>query len=179
MNYPNWTEPRHLDEWISTAKKYENVPGVYVLMTDGKPINRAFCEDVNGILYIGYSKNIRDRVRSIRTNNHQVTWYMKNNLNMANYFISPEIKKDRSNIRQYVEKLKVTVATVSDCKEKAKSMECSALLSYVHLYGETPPLNSALPKKWEFKSLKTKEIDWFKQIHLTSVSTGSSLRSSP
>ncbi len=159
MIYPAWSTAKKLNTWIADEKHEVDSQGVYVLCTNKKPLSRAMGVDPRGILYIGSSKNIKRRIGSIISNNHSVTWYLRNNIDLARHYISDEIPDNSDTIREYVGELNIIITKSFD---NYIELEGSALLSYVQLYGETPPLNSALPRKWKGKPDKA-ELEWFKE----------------
>lgn len=156
--HPSWFQSLPLSQAVNSSSEYKNQSGIYVLSSN-KLIPRAMGEDKAGILYIGKSKNLYSRISGLRTSNHNATWYLYNNRKLAKFYISKDIPSNKNEgMSKYVESLIITL--VKDSPESG-DLEAISLLSYVQLYGESPPLNNALPKKWDYEATE-QDVNWFK-----------------
>lgn len=158
---PAWSETKTLNERIDDSYDYES-PGIYLLSTS-KLIPRAMNVDKSGILYIGKSSNLKSRISGLRTSNHNATWFLFNNRNLARFYINQDIPDDGP-LKNYVGKLNVTLAKANSSYPDHE-LEAIALFSYLSAFGEMPPLNNALPKRWEHEPV-TDEIEWFSKRFL-------------
>jgi hypothetical protein len=156
--YPDWSETTQLDERINNSKRYSEQSGIYILSTTSKPIQRAMGEDTSGILYIGKSKNLKSRISGLRSSNHNATWFLFNNRALARFYIDKNIN-DSEAMKPFVGKLNITLANSNEMYSESV-LESIALFSYVMRFGEMPPLNSALPKRWEHESNEL-DMKWF------------------
>jgi hypothetical protein len=122
------------DFWKEVPKE-EGVYWIYGLEPDGKPclINRLFGSDPTGLLYVGQSKDLRERLRMLwRT--IQEDYLAKAHTFGKKY---KHIKKARNKFP--IHSLMVRFELCSS----AKNREAKVLEKYIAEFGEVPPFNSS------------------------------------
>jgi len=157
--YPTWSNTISLKERIADSVEYKGESGIYVLSTSNMPLNRAMGVDTSGILYIGKSSNLKSRISALKTSNHNATWFLFQNRSLARFYINSEIKDDDKKMSHHVGELNITLAK-STPEFSESILETIALFTYVNNFGETPPLNSALPRRWEHE-MNPDDVEWF------------------
>ncbi len=140
-----WEKPfvlREIEKHDLNAKS-----GIYVIGT-GRPINRMLATDPNGILYIGKSVNLQNRVWAFQDWGHdaseflcEINWVCEKILE-ANY---PECQREvEKNCR--VKDCLVHIVSVE--RTLLSEAEHAALFAYLQNFGEYPPLNLSAPNRW-------------------------------
>ena len=141
-----WHEPIVLetlnDSWDSSPAS----AGVYIIMSD-RPIPRIARVDDASILYIGKAKSLRDRLWDFWKQNHTASGFLWTHTAIAQIILNKPILTV-SDVGKYVGELKVRYSAPID-KNLLDTAERALLFAYVQYYGEAPPLNLSLPKRWE------------------------------
>ena len=140
------------DGWDEAPKK----AGIYVVYT-GRPINRAGGPDKKGILYIGKSLVLRNRLYKFWYVQHPASWLLWIYPKMAQLILN-ETCKGRKQVEDLIGGFSVIVATPIP-KNFLDHAERSAMHAYFLRYGELPPLNFNFPMKWT-ESPDKKLIHW-------------------
>jgi hypothetical protein len=133
-----------------------STPGIYVI-TSGKPINRLAKTDPRGIVYIGESKNLRNRLWSFWYAQHPASGFLWENPDLASKIIGKKCKS-HEDVENILGHFTVKVATPIH-KDSLDSAERATLYAYIKTYGELPPLNFSLPERWSVLP-RDKDLNW-------------------
>lgn len=141
-----WLEPAILqsikDDWDSSPE----TAGVYIIMRD-RPIPRIGGIDKTGVLYIGKAKNLRDRLWDFLEQHHIVTAFLWEHPAIAEIVLNKRIPNLKG-MGKHLAELEVRYSTPisEDLLDRA---ERTLIFTYIQQFGEPPPLNMSLPKRWE------------------------------
>jgi hypothetical protein len=145
MQIAKWSEPFRLD---SLDEGWDDAPrraGVYVVY-NGKTIQRAGGPDKKGILYIGRSAVLRNRLWGLWYVNHPASWFLWTYPKMASLILD-EPCNGKDKVCNLVGTFNVTAAAPIP-KGLLNQAERAAMHAYCLCYGELPPLNFSFPMKW-------------------------------
>jgi len=160
MEIAKWGKPFQLDSlddgWDEAPKK----AGIYVVYT-GRPINRAGGSEKKGILYIGKSLVLRNRLYKFWCVQHPASWLLWKYPKMTQLILN-ETCKGTKQVEDLIGGFNVIVATPIP-KNFLNHAERSAMHAYFLRYGELPPLNFNFPMKWT-ESPDKKLIHWGEQM---------------
>jgi hypothetical protein len=141
-----WHEPIALksikDDWDSSPE----TPGVYIVMRD-RPIPRIGGVDKTSILYIGKAKNLRERLWNFLEQYHGVTAFLWEHLVVAEIILNKSIPTLHE-LGKHLGELEVRYSTPIS-KDLLGRAERALIFTYIQRFGEPPPLNMNLPKRWE------------------------------
>ena len=141
-----WHEPIVLetlnDYWHSSPA----TSGVYIVMSD-RPIQRIGRVDNASILYIGKAKNLRERLWEFWKLKHTASDFLWTHMPVAQIILNKPILAV-SDVGKYVGKLRVRYSTPIS-EGLLDRAERALLFTYTQYFGEAPPLNMSLPKRWE------------------------------
>ena len=141
-----WCKPIMLEtldgDWVSSP----DTPGVYIVVSD-RPIQRIGGVDDVGILYIGKAKNLRDRLWDFWKQNHTASGFLWKDLKVAEIILKKptHISDD---VTEHLGKLNARYSTPID-EDQLDMAERALLYTYIQCFGEAPPLNQSLFKRWE------------------------------
>ena len=130
------------DSWDSSPAS----AGVYVVTSD-RPIPRIGRVDNAGILYIGRAKNLRERLWAFWKQNHTASGFLWTHTAVAQIILKKPILTV-SDVGKYLGELKVRYSTPIG-EDLLDTAERALLFAYIQYFGEAPPLNLSLPKRWE------------------------------
>jgi hypothetical protein len=130
------------DKWES----FPRTPGVYVVYS-GRPIHRLRGVDSRGILYIGKSTGVRDRLWEFYYIHHPASAFLWVHLPVARIVLGSKMTSKKA-VEVALGKLAVRVATPL-ARIEVDRAERSLLFAYMYEYGESPPLNLTLPGRWK------------------------------
>lgn len=145
MQIAKWGKPFRLD---SLDKEWDEAPqkaGVYVVYS-GKTIHRVGGPDKKGILYIGKSDVVRDRLWRFWYVEHPASGFLWTYPDMAKLILK-ELCTKRKQIENLIGTFNVVVASPIS-KQLLGQAERAAMHAYCLRYGELPPLNFSFPMKW-------------------------------
>jgi len=155
-----WGKPFRLhtldDRWDEAPRK----AGIYVVYTD-KTIHRAGGPDKKGILYIGKSLVLRNRLWNFWYVQHPASGLLWTYPKWTQLILN-EMCRTKSQVEDLIGGFKAIVATPIP-KNLLDQAERSAMYAYFSHYGELPPLNFNFPMKWTESSNK-KLIHWGKKM---------------
>ena len=144
---------KDLDEnWDNTSSK----PGVYIIKC-GKNISRAGGTDSLGILYIGKSLKLRNRLWQFWYCHHPASGFLWKHPKVSTS-ISGKALHNKTDVENYLGNLTVRVATPVK-RKLIDNAERAVLYEYLFRFGELPPLNFSLPKRWKDAPSKS-ELLW-------------------
>jgi hypothetical protein len=123
-----------------------NKPGVYII-SNRKIIGRVGGDDRKGIVYIGKSKNLRQRVKSFWNGNHTAGGYLHEHPVIAGKIMKMKIISG-NDVDKGIGKLKIRYATITNLEE-LELAERAVMFPYIRRFGEPPPLNLNMPRRWD------------------------------
>jgi excinuclease UvrABC nuclease subunit len=160
MEMPKWGEPFRLDilydDWDEAPKK----AGIYVVYT-GETIQRAGGPDKKGILYIGKSLVLRNRLYNFWYVQHPASWLLWAYPKLTQLILNVNCKTKKQ-VEDLIGTFTAVVATPIP-KNLLNHAEKSAMYAYFSHYGELPPLNFNFPMKWTHSPDK-KLIHWAEKM---------------
>jgi hypothetical protein len=128
------------DDW-DNAPAYS---GVYVISGD-REIPRIAGTDKAGILYIGKSAMLRNRLWEFWYGDHEAPAFLWTDLRLAGLVLGVR-RLTRGQLENKLGELKARVSQVET--RSLASAEKAVLYAYASRFGELPPLNATLPDKW-------------------------------
>ena len=141
-----WSDPVVVeafdDEWDSMPR----TPGVYVVRTE-RPIPRIGGLDRAGILYIGRASNVRNRLWSFWDANHTASGFLWTHPGIARLVLGGRVRTV-TDVEKQLGRLTVRYATPVHGRQLGRA-ERALLFAYINSFGEAPPLNLSLPKRWD------------------------------
>jgi len=141
-----WLKPVLLEDFDKGWGLCPATAGVYIVMRD-KPIPRIGRVDKAGILYIGKAKVLRDRLWDFLKQNHTASGFLWAHTPIAQIILDKPILTV-GELGKHLGILQVRYSTPIDQSLLSRA-ERALLFSYIHYYGEPPPLNFSLPARWE------------------------------
>lgn len=130
------------DDWESMPSK----PAVYVVRTD-RPLRRVGGIDRAGILYIGCTSRLRYRIWQFLTPKyHTASRFLREHRDIARLVLNGRIRSV-SDVERELGKLTVRFATPIHGQQIGRA-ERALLFAYISRFGEAPPLNLSLTKRW-------------------------------
>jgi len=130
--------------------------GVYIIRAS-RPIRRIGGEDATGILYVGRATRLRFRIWRFLNSQHTASGFLWENPHIARLVIGSHIRSVRDVERQ-LRKLTVRYATPMRGSTLALA-ERALLFAYITTFGEAPPLNLSLVKRWDSMP-KSSDLRW-------------------
>ena len=141
-----WSDPVVVkafdDQWDSMPR----TPGVYVVRT-GRPIPRIGGLDRAGILYVGRASNVRSRVWSFWSANHTASGFLWTHPGIARLVLAGRVRTV-ADVEKQLGRLTVRYATPVHGRQLGRA-ERALLFAYISSFGEAPPLNLSLTKRWD------------------------------
>lgn len=129
------------EEWDS----WPATPGVYIIRVP-RPIPRIGGTDKTGILYFGKANKVRTRIWNFWKANHTASGFLWTHPSIARLVLDSRIRSVKD-VEKYLGRLSVRYATPLYSQELARA-ERALLFSYINLFGEAPPLNLSLARRW-------------------------------
>jgi hypothetical protein len=115
-------------------------------MTD-RAIQRIGRIDNAGILYIGKAKSLRNRLWQFWKQNHDASGFLWAHYRVAEIILDKPIHTG-SDVTEYLGKLNVRYSTPIR-EDQLYTAERALLFTYIQYFGEAPPLNGSVLKRWE------------------------------
>ena len=143
---PRWSQTFRIQAVDQKWEKMPATPGIYIIMKK-KPIKRIGGIDSNGILYVGKALTIRKRLGQFWSADHIASDFLRMNLPLTRIFLGKWVD-DEKDLYPLLGKLYVRIATPISGKGKLDEAEWATLFAYVYRFGELPPLNFSLRKRW-------------------------------
>ena len=129
------------DDWPSMP----STPGVYVVRTN-RPLRRVGGTDRAGILYLGRASSLRSRIWSFWYASHTASGFLWTHPDIARLVLNSRIRTV-SDVERELGKLTVRFATPVHGQQLGRA-ERALLFAYVTAFGEAPPLNLSLTRRW-------------------------------
>jgi hypothetical protein len=148
----SWSKWSSLDKYTD----FKTEPGVYRIRLAYNQSQRPFVvsrlmgKDEEGLLSIGHSVNLRNRIQSFYRVAEQHKGFLKHS-GGDRLFLARICASASSNTFFNDKRLQVSVVILAD-KDKAKVLEERLLKRYFVKHGELPPLNNSMPDgnvKWD------------------------------
>ena len=140
-----WSENFILDDLDISWNTYPDTSGVYIIMRDG-PVARIGGVDEKSIIYIGKSINIRDRLWDFLYGKHTASDFLWTHPAMTKMVLKKQIRNKRD-VEVSLGLLKARYSAPID-ELLLDEAERALIFTYIECYGEAPPLNLNLPKRW-------------------------------
>lgn len=112
-----------------------------------RPIPRIGGIDNTSVVYIGKAKNLRNRLWGFWKANHSASGFLWTHPTMAHIVLDKPIRSV-SDVEKYLGKLRVRYSTPID-EFLLDDAERALLFAYIQCFGEAPPLNLSLPRRWD------------------------------
>lgn len=142
-----WQTPFKVNLIEQRLGKFAEKPGIYIISI-ARHISRIGETDEKGILYIGSSLNIGNRLNQFWNAEHPASGVLWVHLPLAQLIFRKEIET-RSDVEKLIEDLEIRVA-VPVKRHQLREAERVALFAYMFRFGELPPLNFNIPGgRWE------------------------------
>lgn len=133
-----------------------DTPGIYIIRRK-KPIPRIGGIDTGGIIYVGQSKILRNRLWDFWHSSHNASGFLWINKVVAMKILETEYQ-DEDELTALLGELTAKLATPIE-EQYIGIAEKAVLYAYARKFGELPPLNSSLPDRWG-DSVGKEWIDW-------------------
>ncbi len=134
-----WSKWKKFSE--DNLKENPKEPGIYKIRIQGIKISRFLGEDKNGILSIGKSKNIKQRLKQFYKGFTEKKYHSEG----KTLFIIAQ--KHPSWMKLHINHLEYSYC-LTKTDEQAIEYEELEIKKYFNKFGEVPPLNSIIPKKY-------------------------------
>jgi len=151
-----WYRPYLLKFCKDDYSDIPNKPGVYII-SNRKIIGRVGGNDRKGVVYIGKSTNLRQRVRDFWNGNHTAGGYLYEHPPIAGKIMKMRVNNEKD-VDRCIGKLKIRYATVTNLEE-LELAERALMFAYIRGFGEAPPLNLNVPKRWD-RLPSSKDLKW-------------------
>lgn len=158
MNF-RWCEPFLVKSLHDRWESAPGTPGVYVISC-GRPLRRVGAVDSAGILYVGKSLCLKDRLWSYWEVQHEASAILWEIPQIASMIFAAGVRR-RRDVERLIGSSMVRVATPIR-QEFLDEAERAVLYAYTLRFGEPPPLNSTLPGRWTATPKKT-ALRWAEQ----------------
>jgi hypothetical protein len=145
--------------YLLNSKDYSDIPnkpGIYTI-SNRKIIGRVGGDDKKGIVYIGKSKNLRRRVKNFWDGYHSAGGYLYEHPIIAGKIMKMKIINEKD-VDKGIGKLKIRYATVTNLEE-LELAERALMFAYIRRFGEAPPLNLNVPKRWD-RLPSSQDLKW-------------------
>jgi len=130
------------EEWESWPSK----PGVYIIRAS-RCIPRIGGTDKTGMLYLGKASNLRSRIWSFWKAEHNASGFLWEHRGFARLVLDLRILTV-TDVEKCLGRLTVRYATPLYGPELARA-ERALLFSYINSFGEAPPLNHSVGRRWD------------------------------
>jgi len=135
-------------------------PGIYIIMK-GKVVSRIGGVDPYGILYVGQGINLRDRLKKFLKSDHIASDFLRMNLPLTRIYFGKGVKVE-DDLYPLIDNLYARILTPIKGRGKLDEAEWATLFAYLSRFGELPPLNFSMRKRWEGKP-KRAILNWVNQ----------------
>jgi hypothetical protein len=141
-----WSRPLSLGSLESVWDDTPDTPGVYLILA-ARPIGRIGGVDRRGILYVGKARNLRNRLWQFWYADHNASGLLWTQPVLARIVFSRTIRTV-TDVEAHLGRLKAQVSTPIATRD-LDAAERAVLYAYIGRYGEAPPLNFTLPRRWK------------------------------
>ena len=158
MDFP-WSEPFFIE---SLDDGWENAPstaGIYVIGC-GRPLSRVGRLDPAGIIYVGKSRCLRDRLWTYWDAQHEASGILWDIPQIAEALFGTQVRAV-TDVEALIGRSIVRVSTPIPDQDLGAA-ERAVLYAYTLRFGELPPLNATLPGRWT-QAPTTVALHWAEQ----------------
>lgn len=141
-----WSDPVVVKTFDGQWDAMPSTPGVYVVRTR-KPIPRIGGLDKAGILYVGRATNVRSRIWDFWCANHTASGFLWTHPGIARLVLGGRVRTV-TDVEKQLGRLTVRYATPVHAQQLGRA-ERALLFAYISSFGEAPPLNLSLTKRWD------------------------------
>jgi hypothetical protein len=132
--------------------------GVYLVKT-GRPIGRVLGTDPTGILYIGKSLNLQNRVWAFPYGNHSASGFLWQDPTIRMKILNASSASEEDCGTALAGCFTCIAAPVPE--PDVDRAEHAVLFAYFRRFGEFPPLNFSAPDRW--RSPTAEDVEWAAQ----------------
>lgn len=144
MDYP-WLEPFRIADLDEGWHLAPSLAGIYIVSC-GRPVRRVAGVDRSGIIYVGKSHCVRDRLWAYWYAQHEASGAMWDLPELAAALFGRRVQDSKA-VGPLLGDSIVWVSTPLP-RTRLDVAERAVLFAYTLRYGEPPPLNSILPGRW-------------------------------
>jgi hypothetical protein len=167
MKY-SWLPSFKIADLNNIWDKAPSKAGIYVISC-GRQLARVGGNDPAGIIYVGKSLCVRDRLWTYWEAEHEASGILWDIPEVAGAIFGKRVRSS-DDVTPLIEQSIVWIASPIP-RTKLDAAERAVLFIYTLRFGELPPLNSTLPDRWGKKPSKA-SLEWGSQAlnvkHLTS-----------
>jgi hypothetical protein len=158
-----WSKPVMLETLGDNWDSFPTSAGVYMITSD-YAIPRIGGSDEKSIIYIGKTKNLRNRLWGFWKANHTASGVLWTHPTMACIVLNKPIRNIRD-VEEQLGKLQVCYSTPID-EHLLDRAERALIFAYIQRFGEAPPLNMSLPRRWE-QLPQAQDLRWAEEAVLS------------
>jgi len=140
-----WHSPARLASLEATWEQLPATPGVYIIRGP-KPVRRIGGVDRRGILYVGCASRLRSRLWGFWGCNHTASGFLYQHPHIARLVLGNRVRSV-SDVEHQIGRLTFSFATPIRGELLARA-ERALLFAYLSRFGEPPPLNLSLRRRW-------------------------------
>src|SRR5207249_717039 len=140
-----WSRKVALDDFNEKWERMPVTPGIYIIRRS-QPIQRIGGKDRAGIIYVGRASTLRSRVWRFWNCDHTASAFLWTHTEIARLVLSEGIRTP-NDVWKKVCRLWVRYAAPINEKRLARA-ERALMFAYFHRFGEAPPLNLSINKRW-------------------------------
>ena len=152
----HWSSPILVRTFGNEWESMPSTPGVYVVRTS-RPIARIGGTDRAGILYVGRARNLRYRIWNFWKANHTASGFLWTHPGIARLVLSGRVRTV-TDVENQLGNLILRYATPIHGKQIGRA-ERTLFFAYISAFGEAPPLNLSLSKRWD-ATPSASELRW-------------------
>jgi hypothetical protein len=141
-----WSIPVRVRAFDSDWDSMPTTPGVYIVRKSGS-IPRVGGVDRSGILYLGKASSLRSRVWGFWYTNHTASGFLWTHPDLAALVLGARLRSVRD-VEKAIDGLTVRYATPVAAAKLARA-ERAMMWAYLSRFGEAPPLNLNLARRWD------------------------------
>ena len=151
-----WHNLRLLSTIDEAWDEIPSAAGIYIVRRS-EPTQRIGGWDRYGTLYVGKARVLRNRLWSFLRANHTASGFLWVHRAMARLVLAKPIRTVRD-VEKNLGKLTVRYAAPVSIRDLQRA-ERAALFAYISKFGEAPPLNLSLTKRWD-ATPSAQELRW-------------------
>ena len=151
-----WSDAVALTSFYDDWDDMPTTPGVYIICAH-RPIPRIGGVDRRGILYIGRASRVRSRLWNFWYCNHTASGFLWTHPDIARLVLGGNIRSV-ADVERKLGRLTARYATPIRSAQLGRA-ERALLFAYVRAFGEAPPLNLSLTKRWD-RAPTAYELRW-------------------
>lgn len=154
-----WREPFFIESLDDEWEAAPSTAGIYIIGC-GRPLSRVGGLDPAGIIYVGKSICLRDRLWTYWEAQHEASGILWNIPQIAGALFGTDVCTG-AEVEPLIGRSVARVSTPIP-PNNIDAAERAVLYAYTLRFGELPPLNATLPGRWE-EVPTTDELRWAEQ----------------